>query len=151
MHSAIIAVSILFLLSFYSVSLMPDAANAFTKKIDGVIKAPYSFINQLALNQIVDDNIVIQSEKPSSEQLSKYIKNKIKNISYPVGSTIDVDARDIVGRVAGIHEEYNEDAGFFERVKKTSIEAFRKMSDKQKRASLKLNDKLNGFIASITD
>lgn len=153
-HSALIATAIMFLLSFYTVTLSPNAANAFTKKIDSIVNIPHNYINELVLARIInDDELDLDARTPSSEQLSTYIKNKTSNISYLPGTTLSIDQESVVGRVAGIEEEYNpeEDLKFISKFKKTSIEVFTKISDKQKRASLKLNDKLNNFIASITE
>ena len=150
-HSAIIAVAIMFLLSFYTVKLAPNAGEAFTKKIDAIIETPYNYINQLALINIIDEEDVLGIETPDSVQFSNYIKNKISNISYPAGTTLNIAQKDIVGRVAGIEEEYvgEENVKLIDRFKETTIEVFTKISDKQKRASLKLSDKLNDFISSI--
>ncbi len=146
-HSAVIAMAIMFLLSFYSVTMMPGTANSFTKRIDSIIKTPYEYLNNLAIKNInAEDNL--QQTRPSSEQLANYIKNKTNNISYVPGSSIKVEKQDILGRVAGVSEEYDGET-FLEKVRKTSLDIFVKISDKQKRASLKLNDKLNGFISSI--
>ena len=152
-HSAIMAVAIMFLLSFYTVILMPNTADAFTRKIDAIIKSPHHYINQLALSRIIDEERAsLEADVPSPEQLSKFIKNKASNISYPVGTSINLREDEIFGRVAGIEEEFKGDnLGFIEKLKATTVEVFTKISDKQKRASLKLNDKLNNLISSIKD
>jgi len=152
-HSAVVAVAIMFLISFYSVNLMPNATEFFTKKIDLIVKTPYDYINQLALTNIIDENAVFEDKPLSSEQLSNYIKNKTANISFPAGTSMNINKKDIIGRVAGIEEEYVNDDNlkFFDKFKKASFKVFTKISEKQKRASLELNKKLNNFISLITE
>ena len=152
-HSAVMAVAIMFLISFYTVSLAPNVAESFTKKMDTIVNAPYNFINQLAINNIIKkDDVEIKYGIPSSEQLSKYIKNHLSKISYPAGASVNVPQKDIAGKVAGIDEEYIPDhQNIFDKIKKATIDTFTKLSDKQKSLSLKLNDKLTDIISSIND
>lgn len=152
-HSAVIATAIMFLLAFYTVVLSPNTASIFTKKIDAAIEVPYNFINQLALINIIDEEDPLGIEIPDSKQFSNYIKNNTSNISYPAGTTMKVAKKDIVGRVAGIEEEYTQEDNLkiIDKLKKSTLEMFTKISDKQKKASLKLNDKLNDFLTGSTD
>ncbi len=150
-HSAVLVVVILFLLSFYAVTLLPNTAKSFTNKLDSIVNAPHIYINKLALTKIIDEERAsLNTDVPRTEQLSKYIKNKVSNISYPAGTTIEVSSSEINGRVAGIEEGFNNnDLGLIDRLKKGSLGVLRTISEKQKKASLKLNDKLNNIISTI--
>ncbi|MDA3840501.1 MAG: hypothetical protein PF572_05390 [Patescibacteria group bacterium] len=152
-HSAVLAVAIMFLLSFYVATLMPSTAESFTKKIDSLINTPYSYINKLALTKIIDeDRASLETGVPSSAQLSKYIKDKASKITYPAGTSIDVRGDEINGRVAGIDEGIDvDDPKVIDRIKETTLKIFTTISDKQKRASLKLNEKLNNLISKIKE
>ncbi|PLX20999.1 hypothetical protein C0584_04415 [Candidatus Parcubacteria bacterium] len=149
-HSAIIASAILLLLSFYTVFLFPEAADSLTRKIDFLVRVPYEKINSLVLTKVIDEEAsVAKKNTPSREELSNYIKEKSSSISYPSGSVIPVNENDIVlGEVAGIDEGFEDEESTIN-ARGLALTFFTSLAEKQKNASLKLNDKLSSWIDSI--
>lgn len=145
---AIISVAIMFVISLYTVILLPGVSDTFTRKMDSFINSPYEKLNQIALKTIEEKSIYPDNKNITSKDLASYIKENASTISYPGGTIVDVREDEILGRVAGVEESFGKtEAGFFQKIKNSTVEIFQKLSDKQKRASLKLSDELNKLIS----